>query len=243
MMMISRNKKPLLRPSVLVAISGFIIFFGLVFFWRSSLSSVIWQILSPVVAVRNSLTFQSSEQMAFVSSTTSLLADRDALYKENLDLKSRLGRNAERSVILAAVIQKPPGIPYDTLIIDLGASSGIQKGQLVAAAGSALIGRVADVYATTARVVLFSSPGEEYAALLNATTPISLAGQGGGSLRGEVPVGTPVAVGDHLVIIGIQEAVVGSVSAVEKKDGQSFVVVYARLPANPQELRFVEVWK
>lgn len=211
---------------------------------RNPLGSLVWQAASPLFALRNAAGASEANKLrAELASTTAALADRDFLYRENLDLKARLGRNAARQVILAGVLERPAGVPYDTLVLDAGSAEGVAVGQLVAAAGSALIGRVDEVHTTTARVVLFSSPGQEYTALINSLTPVSLAGQGGGSLRGEVPAGTEVSVGDPLVIMGIGGGLMAEVSAVEQKEGQSFVAVYAHLLANPQELRFVEIWK
>jgi cell shape-determining protein MreC len=100
---------------------------------------------------------------------------------------------------------------------------------------------VSEVYDTAARVELFSAPGASYQALLNGTMPVAVEGQGGGSLRAEVPAGTPVKVGDSVAFPGLLGGIVSVVSATEAKEGESFIVVYMRLPANPQDLRFVEV--
>ncbi len=242
--MTSRNRRSGPSISTWVGLVFLVLFVGVVALWRTSVTSLVWSALSPVMSLRNALHSSEVDTLrAELASTTAALADRDVLYKENLDLKSRLLRNAERHVVLAGVVSRPAGTPYDTLVVDAGASQGISKGQLVAAAGSTLIGRIDEVYSSSARVALFSSPGTEYTALLNNTTPLSIAGQGGGSMQGSVPIGTKVAVGDPLVLMGIGEGLVGTVSALGAKEGQSFITVYLQLPANPQELRFVEIWK
>ncbi len=71
----------------------------------------------------------------------------------------------------------------------------------------------------------------------------AMEGQGGASLVGQVPSGTQVHVGDALQLMGIAGGLAARVSAVETKEGQSFETIYMHLAANPQELRYVEIWK
>lgn len=210
---------------------------------RGPASSLFWRIVAPAARVRESLSGSEVTRLrAELASTSAALADRDLLYKEVTDLRGRLGRaDASQARVLAAVLQRPPWTPYDTLVIDAGADHGIAVGSLVSAGGQGLIGRVSEVYGTTARVELFSAPGTSYQALLNGTLPIAVEGQGGGSLRAEVPAGTQVAAGDTVAFPGLMGGIVSLVSATEAKEGESFIVVYMRLPTNPQDLRFVEV--
>jgi cell shape-determining protein MreC len=185
---------------------------------------------------------RDADLRAQLASTTAALADRNLLYAEVSDLRERLGRaDAPQARVLAAVLQRPPWTPYDTLVIDAGAHHGIRAGSFVSAGGQGLIGSVSEVYATSARVELFSAPGASYQALLNGTLPIAVEGQGGGSLRAEVPAGTSVKAGDTISFPGLLGGIMANVSATEAKAGESFTVIYLRLPANPQDLRFVEV--
>ena len=178
---------------------------------------------------------------AELASTTAALADRNALYAENTELKQLLGRSASNHSVLGAVLQKPPGIPYDTLIIDIGKQDNITPGDLVFAGGTSVVGTVSEVYDTTSRVTLLSSPGETYDALLNGSVPVSLAGQGAGSMSGEVPADTPVKVGDSIVLPGIGSTFVGSVSHVSQEVGSSFITLYVQLPVNLFSLHYIEV--
>jgi len=77
----------------------------------------------------------------------------------------------------------------------------------------------------------------------NKSTPVELEGQGGGSLRAEVPAGTPVKVGDSIVTPGVVNGFAGVVSAVTQNSSESFETIYVTLPTNPLELRFVEIWR
>lgn len=211
--------------------------------FRQPASSLFWRVVAPVARVRDSLGDSETRRLrAELASSTAALADRDLLYKEVADLRERLGRaDAPQARVVAAVLQRPPWTAYDTLLIDAGADHGITAGALVSAGGQGLIGRVSEVYAASARVELFSAPGTSYQALLNGTLPIAVEGQGGGSLRAEVPAGTQVSAGDTVAFPGLLGGIVAKVSATEAKAGESFIVVYLRLPANPEDLRFVEV--
>ncbi|MSR71040.1 hypothetical protein EXS62_03320 [Candidatus Kaiserbacteria bacterium] len=209
--------------------------------WHAPLQGVLWSVLKPVVQAR--FGGEGAQSAATLASTTALLADREALYVENLDLKKRLGRDAGLVRILGAVLLRPPMTPYDTLLIDAGSEEGIAAGDRVAAAGTALIGRVSEVYPHAARVVLYSAPGEKHEGLLRGSVPVEFEGQGGGSLTAKLPAGTSVSAGDPVLLPGIAGGLAGDVSYVERAGSESFVTLYIRLPADPFSLRYVEVWK
>lgn len=254
---ISRNKiaTPIRLALIFCLVGG--LFFG-TFFLRTTLASVLWRVVSPVLAhnplryvsgqltSKTTLLSQNEALTAALSSTKATLDDRALLYQENIDLKARMGRDATIHTILSGIIMRPPGVPYDTLIIDAGKAQGVTVGNYVSAGGSMLIGEVDEVYATTARVVLFSAPGESHQALLlqtdaRAATPLTVEGQGGGSMVAEVPAHTMVAAGDAVVFPGIVEGMLGKIAHVDSKDGESFEKVYIQLPINPLTLRYVEV--
>jgi cell shape-determining protein MreC len=169
--------------------------------------------------------------------------DRNQLYEENLSLKERLGREAQPNAALAAVILRPPEVPYDTLLIDIGEDADIAVGSRVAAQGSLVIGTISEVYAHSARVVLFSSPEKEYDGFLRGTIPVKVEGQGGGALSMQVPYDAQVKVGDTVTLPGIESNSASIVEFVEPGQGDSAVTAYLRLPVGPQELRFVDVWR
>lgn len=223
---------------------------GAVVVWRTHAAGFLWGALAPILQAGNSSSTSETERLReALASTTARLADRDVLYQENLALKERLGANGKREVILGAVIMRPPGIPYDTLIIDTGVLQGVRAGDLVSAGGTVLIGVVLDAYTTTSRVSLLSSPGSVYSAVLHTkggtgpSLPVSVEGQGAGSLVGQVPAGTSARVGDVLLFPGIAGGFAGVVSYVDKKEGDSFETLYMQLPVDPLSLQYVEVWK
>ncbi len=237
---------------------------GVVAFAREPLASVLWRVGAPFSYFRDAILGGTGEYASSFASNRSLyvennrlrqalasssvaLQDRALLYRENLDLKSRLNRApANMRTTVASVLLRPPMSPYDTLLIDVGKNAGIEKGDLVAAGGSVYIGKVGEVYATTARVILFSAPGETYDALLldkaaTSTLAISVAGQGGGSLTAEVPAGTFAAIGDIVAFPSIMPQLVAEVVYMEADTQASFKTIYMHLPVSMSSLSSVEV--
>src|SRR3989304_3569518 len=96
-------------------------------------------------------------------------ADRKVLLDENLELKNILDRRAGKNLTLAAILAKPNKSPYDTLVVDLGAVDDIVVGHRVFAYGNILIGAVAQVYANTSLIKLYSTPGETVDVILGGS--------------------------------------------------------------------------
>src|SRR5271154_6002716 len=61
---------------------------------RTQEGSLWWRVVAPVVAFRDSLdATQNAQLLAELASTTAALADRNALYQENISLKAQFGRD------------------------------------------------------------------------------------------------------------------------------------------------------
>lgn len=250
-MMISLNRSRRKRGPSFPAIAIIIVFailISAIVVWRVQIGNLFWIAVSPVASLRNALDATESARLrAELAKATALVADRNALYQENLLIKSQFGRDAQVRTKLASVLMRPPGTPYDTLIIDIGEKDGIRVGALVSAGGSSYIGTVSEVYSGTSRVTLFSAPGSTYEALVmlsaqkGKSIPISLVGQGAGSMSAQVPSASAVTVGDSVVVPGIATAFAGPVSYIEKPEGESFETLHIRLPVDLFSLQFVEV--
>jgi cell shape-determining protein MreC len=238
---------------------------GVVALVRGPLASVVWRAGSPFLSVRvaaanyivaffssttssnHSLALENARLRAELASTTALVADRDLLYSENVELRSRLGRlPTNASSVLAAILLRPPAVPYDTLLLDVGRNAGVEPGDVVAAGGSLYLGTIKEVYATSARVVLYSAPGQSYSALLvntaaTSSLALSVVGQGSGSLTAEVPAAAAVSVGDHVLFPSITPELIAKVVFIDDHASASFKTIYMQLPINMNALRFVEV--
>lgn len=243
-------RKRKIRPSLSTVITVIVlaVLVSAVGIWRQQTANIFWTAVAPLESLRNSFdSGENSRLRAELASTTAALADRTMLYEENLRLKAEFGRDAKAHMVLAGVLMRPPGVPYDTLLIDAGRIEGVVPGALVSAGGNAYIGTVSEVYDSNARVALFSSPGSTYDALLilsaksGASIPISLVGDGAGSMSAQIPSATPVSVGDAVVIPGIVPAFAGVVSHIDRPVGESFETLYTHLPVDLFSLQFVEV--
>lgn len=239
----NRRKKTFPLRTLLVTVVVALVLLG-IGVWREGVSRTFWFAAGPVLQLRNALERSDAAQLrAQVALLEAQLADRDVLYAENKELKLRLGRNAGVRTILASVLLRPPGVPYDVLIVDAGAREGVAQGDMVSAGGTTLIGRVEEVHDRTSRVLLFSAPGESYQGLIAGKIAVSVEGQGGGSLRGQIPAGSAVAVGDSVLLPGIAGGFASQVSYIERTEGSSFETVFMHLPVNFFELSYVEIWK
>ncbi len=222
-----------------------VVLIGVAAAWRAPLSGFFWRFAAPILDAR----FGTDAPLADPTRLAAAEADRNALYSENLELKARLGRDARVTRILSGVLLRPPATPYDTLVIDAGEAEGVTLRDVVSAGGTTVIGTVSEVYAHAARVTLYSAPGEKYDSLLRlsaragAVVSVVVEGQGGGSLRAQVPAGTEVSVGDEALLPGIMGGISARVSHIDRAEGESFITLYFNLPVDMFMLRFVEVWK
>lgn len=168
-----------------------------------------------------------------------------ALKKENAELKELFGRRAKESKgVLAAVLSKPPIAPYDTLVIDAGEEDGVAVGDYVRAYGEAVIGRVVAVSSATARVKLFSSPGEKFEVIAGkANVSAEAEGLGGGNFRIRLPRGVDVSEGDPIIIPSVSPEAAGVVAVVRFVPTDPFQEVLFKSTVNLFELRWVEILK
>lgn len=169
----------------------------------------------------------------------------DSLLLEHGDLLSAYGRNqfhATGTLMLANVLSKPPQSPYDILLIDIGSDHNLVEGQQVFSLGGIPAGRISEVSGSTAKVVLFSSVGEETKLTIERTgETVSVEGRGGGNLETEVGQEMDIVVGDRIVLPQFNAAVVASVVEVEVNPTSAFKRVFFHSAINVFKLRWVEV--
>ncbi len=195
---------------------------------------------STVFSSKAILVKENADLKMQLASTSAAVADRAALAAQNEHLLAQLGRIVAGKTVIAGVLMRPPATPYDTLLLDAGTREGVTEGATVLSGASA-IGLVKDVYDTTSRVVLFSSPGNEFQSLLNVTTPVAMQGVGAGSIMGQVPAGVSVKVGDPVSLLGVGGSFGGSVSHISMQEGASFKTIYVQLAKSVFELTFVTI--
>jgi rod shape-determining protein MreC len=202
---------------------------------------------------KNSLFLENEDLKIKLSEQESRIVNYNSILDENLKIKEILGRKQEKAnMILSGILSKPNKSPYDTLVIDTGTKNGILVGQRVFALGNIPIGRVAEVYTNTAKVILYSNPGEKIEVIISgqpASTSSSLGedtfmqivGRGGGNFEMILPRDFVLEKGTEVVLPGITPYVIGIVQTIISDPRDSFQKALLVSPVNIQELKFVEV--
>lgn len=172
-----------------------------------------------------------------------MMANYDSIVAENLSLKEILGRKNEKSpMVLATILAKPSQSPYDTLVVDAGIEQGIKAGDIVFALGNVPIGRVAEVYPHSSKVILFTTTGvRTQVAVSDKHVFMELVGRGGGNFEMVLPRDFKLAKGDQALLPGIDNYLVGIVETIISDPRDPFIKALLVSPVNIQELKFVQV--
>lgn len=244
----------------------FVVFLFLLIYFRNpifnKLSSFSLFIFKPVLFVGNNIGESLSGIETLFSFKSSLLEDKknlllaldekNATYSnyasvldENLKMKEILGRkNTRADMILAGILAKPNVSLYDTLLIDAGLEEGVAIGSRVFAHGNIPIGKIAEVYAHSSKVILFSNPGEKTEVVISGKDIfIQLTGRGGGDFEMATVKDLVLDKGMEVLLPGINSYVVAVVEKAISDPRDSFDKVLLSSPVNIQELKFVQVEK
>lgn len=166
--------------------------------------------------------------------------DRNLLAEKVARLEESLGRSRSDNRVTAEVVVGPGRSPYDTLVIDAGAEQGINTGDAVVYAGSGVIGEIVEVTSFSAKVKLYSSPGEEHDVVVGSHNfPVIALGRGMGNFEARVPQDSVVSIGD--AVLSKESLILGIVSLIEEKPAEPFKRIFFRVPFNIIGIRSVEV--
>src|SRR3989344_928730 len=221
----------------IVALAFLVIIF---FYFREPLSNFlsasVHSIFRPMLGLRRSIG-------SVFSSLDSAFMYKKNLAEENSRFKEILGRKEEKeNFLLSAVLSKPNQNPYDTLIVDVGETDGVETGNMVFALGNVPVGRVAAVYSKTSKVVLFSSSGEKMRVAVNGGGVVmEVAGRGGGNFEMILPRDFVLPEESVAILPGIFPYVVAIVKTIISDPRDSFQKALLVSPANMQEFGFVEI--
>lgn len=166
------------------------------------------------------------------------------LESENRELLSMLGRasTSERHYKLASVLSRPPLLPYDTLIIDVGWQDGIASTSLVYASDKYLIGNIVEILPHTSKVLLFTSAGESRNVYVGKKHLAAIAyGRGGGQYEIDLPHGSDVLVGDLVSDGSLYDRAFGIVESIVTDPSNPFEKLLVVPPVNIFDTRFVFV--
>jgi len=208
--------------------------------------------LSSYFISKNSLSLQNQNLQSQLDREETRMSNYNSVVAENENLKEILGRKNEKvSMILASILSKPNQSFYDTLIIDVGIAQGIEIGDMVFALGDVPIGRVAEVYANSSKVVLFSNAGEKTQVVISLShSPageagknifMEIIGRGGGNFEMILPRDLTLTKGDQILLPGINPYLLAVVETIISDSRNPFTKALLSSPVNIQELKFVEV--
>lgn len=171
----------------------------------------------------------------------SVILDENKQLKETLQRASDILADGEE-FILAVILAKPNRSPYDTLVIDLGRNSDIQKGDYVFARGDILIGQVEEVFSRSSKVKLFSTPGEKVDIVISGEDIYTtLIGRGGGNFEMTLPRDVEIEEGTKVVLSGITPYLVATVGKINYDPRDTLQEILLTSPVNVQHLKFVQV--
>jgi len=247
-------------------ISGAIVVLILVIYFHTGifngLSTAAHFVFRPVIVLGNNLGnklssigvyFKSKEALSIENENlkAQILADEAAranfttTIDENNKMKEILGnKKVTADFILAGILSKPNQSLYDTLLIDRGVKEGIAIGKKVFALGNIPIGYIGEVYGNSAKVILFSSPGERTEVVINGKAVFMTAvGRGGGNFEMVLPRDFVLDIGTEIDLPGIDVHVLGTVQTIISDPRDSFQKALLASPVSIQELKFVEVEK
>lgn len=162
---------------------------------------------------------------------------------ENESLKEILGRKKEKiPMVLSAILSKPNQSPYDTLVIDAGTDEGLKIGNIVFALGDIPVGRIAEVYTNSSKVILFTNAGEKTQALVSGKNiSMELVGRGGGNFEMILPRDLILQKDDQVTMPGINPYVLAIAKTTISDPRDPFTKALLTSPVNIQELKFVQV--
>ncbi len=209
------------------------------------------------------IVLKNEELEAQIAESVADRANYASVLDENNKMKEILGRKDEKmNLILAGILSKPNQSIYDTLVIDAGMNQGLKIGDRVFALGNVPIGRVAEVYANSSNVILFSNPGEKTDVVISnkpivdasgATDTVDIivtknkniylpaVGRGGGNFEVVLPKDFILDIGSEADLPGVNSYILGTVATIISDPRDSFQKALLVSPVNVQELKFVEV--
>ena len=156
---------------------------------------------------------------------------------QNDELKNQLNFiNTERRFVTSDVITRPPFSPYDTFVIN--ANDQIRVDQKVFYK-QLLIGRVIEVYGSSAIVKLFSSSDEKIAVKLLDN---NFEAEGQSNLSFKIRIPKSLTVSENIPVYSAEaNSVLGIVQSINSNEASAFQDVYFRYPISIKDLIYVEI--
>ncbi len=217
---------------------------------RFAAPNIFWRAFAPVFHAADTLALASHTFAASFGTAAALTLQNERLTSENSALASENQALSQKIVnisalsgfsvpqqhasgILAGVLAHPPVSPYDTLVLSAGSTAGVRKGMEVFGAGGVPLGVVETVLADFSRAVLFSAPGmSTYGWVGKASSPVTLVGEGAGTMSALMPRSANIIVGDSVFVPGPGMLPIGSVVRIDDEPSSPSVTLRIMLSQN-----------
>lgn len=231
---------------------------GVLVFMPRTLGFVSSVALAPIVQVQTWIAHSSAALPTY-------LRDRGELRAEKQDLRMQLAEHAGAALsarrlaeenerlrgllgatstdrIAAAVVGRPPALPYDVFLIDKGTRDGITENAPVYIGTDQVIGFVGAVYRDRSVVTLATTPDFTATAYIYGPDIYTTAtGRGSGSLRVSVPQGITLSEGDLVVLPALHAGIYGSISVVDSEPSRPEQYGYVSIEEPLASLQYVSV--
>lgn len=166
--------------------------------------------------------------------------------KENERLRELLNLTDDRDMAVGEVLRRPGSItPLGDLMVKVSDSVNINN-IVYYNVGTSLVGlgRVIEINEDIARISLFSSPGEEFRALIGEPQfETAVKGVGRNSFEAFVPKGVEINEGDIAILPDISRHPIGKVISVDSESSDAFYRVLFSILINPNYIDFVLISK
>lgn len=191
--------------------------------------------------IKRSLVYENNILHEEIARMQTQVLDRNLLAEKVLKLEEALGRAGTDNRVVARVLSVPGWSLYDILAIDVGVDHGVAVGDMVVYSGAGAIGEIVEVYQTTAKVKLYSSPSEEHLVLVGETAIPGMAhGLGMGNFEVKLPKGSVISVGSPVLLLK-SNLILGVIGMTEEDPTLPFVKVLFRTTFNIADIHSVEV--
>ncbi|MBU0722984.1 rod shape-determining protein MreC [Patescibacteria group bacterium] len=259
--MMMRHGKKNNKVKIIILIIGIGLFFAFFNWFSASTTSYLHRVATPLwraggqtkevltpflsyFTSRRALFVENQNLQQQIDATRAKLADRSFLLHENNALKEKLERSTSTPErILAVILAKPDITLYDTLIIDVGEQNKVSLEDLVMVE-NIVMGEIAEVYQTSSKVKLYSSPGVRTPVFVgDSAISTEAIGLGGGNFKIELPQNVDIFVGDSIYMPSISPRVLGIIEHIDEDANNALEEILFRSPISFFSLRFVDVVK
>ncbi len=213
--------------------------------WLKNYSFEIVSNFTAIIKTKETLSEENKELKIKLNQINSQYLFLKTLSEENKELKKMLGRQENNyKFILANVLAKPNLSPYDSLILDVGENYGVKKGDKVVVDDTVVIGELEEIYSKTAKVHLYSFPGESLNVAIGFNKIVGMAkGKGGGNFEVKFPKDVLFEEGDIVVLPSLNLFFLGVINKIIITPEDSLQTILFKIPINIFELKWVQIFQ